>query len=183
MNDNILKIKNANKDKDKKYKNNIEDLKNSIIKMYEHYNILLLNIENKTKSKFDKINEKITKIKSTLKIIPNQKGKNEKTMKLIISKLENEKEKLLTRISNLEMSMKEKDKRANNYEKLLKQKEELISQLEKELNLKSVNYSELETMNKELCQKLEMYIIENSGKSKVIEERNEEIKKLKKMLS
>ena len=103
-------------------------------------------------------------------------------MKIIISKLENEKEKLLTRISNTDISIKEKDKRLTNYEKILKQKDELIAKYENELKTKSCNYSELEAMNKELCQKLEMYIIENSGKSKVIEERNEEIKKLKKMI-
>ena len=182
LTDSITKIKIMMKDKDKKHKNNVTELKNSIVNMYEKYNVLLLNLEKTTSNKLDKMKEKITHVKKSLSVIPNKAGKNEKAMKIIISKLENEKEKLLTRISNTDISIKEKDKRLTNYEKILKQKDELIAKYENELKTKSCNYSELEAMNKELCQKLEMYIIENSGKSKVIEERNEEIKKLKKMI-
>ena len=76
------------KDKDKKHKNNVTELKNSIVNMYEKYNVLLLNLEKTTSNKLDKMKEKITHVKKSLSVIPNKAGKNEKAMKIIISKSE-----------------------------------------------------------------------------------------------
>ena len=58
-----------------------------------------------------------------------------------------------------------------------------VDKLKNEIRLNGNDKYELDDMNKKLKKQLEMYIIENNGKSKVIEERNNEISKLKELLN
>jgi hypothetical protein len=58
-----------------------------------------------------------------------------------------------------------------------------VDKLKNEIKLNANDKYELDDMNKKLKKQLEMYKIENNGKSKVIEERNNEISKLKELLN
>ena len=85
---------------------------------------------------------------------------------------------MLRQINNYELNFKVRRKE----NKILKEKEKIITELKKVINENKITISELENDNKVLKQQLEMYIIENNGKSKIIEERNEEIKKYKEIV-
>ena len=180
--DKLTSLKSSTKDKNKIHKEQLESVKNQIIKMYEQYNVFLLQYDKKVYDKLNTMTIKINKMKGNIQHLNINKGKNDQQLKMLIAKLENENDKLILKITNLETIIKEKDKKIFLYQKTITDKDKLIIQMENEYRIKYAHFVELEATNKELINKVEMYIIENNGKSKVIEERNEEIKKLKQML-
>lgn len=182
LTDKLTSLKSSTKDKNKIHKEQLESVKNQIIKMYEQYNVFLLQYDKKVYDKLNTMTIKINKMKGNIQHLNINKGKNDQQLKMLIAKLENENDKLILKITNLEAIIKEKDKKIFLYQKTITDKDKLIIQMENEYRIKYARFVELEATNKELINKVEMYIIENNGKSKVIEERNEEIKKLKQML-
>ena len=176
------KSKNSNKENGKILISNIKEIKESMIKVYENLNIKFIDIENIYEKKFKQIEEKMQKMKLLLNQKKQLRRTSTKGFKIELSKLENEKQKMLTQINNYEINFKARSKENKILKDELKEKEKIITELKKVINENKITISELENDNKVLKQQLEMYIIENNGKSKIIEERNEEIKKYKEII-
>jgi chromosome segregation ATPase len=107
-----------------------------------------------------------------------------------IKKLENNLKEKELKIKNYSNNKNKIDEKINKYEELIKKyedeiknKENEILKLKNELKNKILNYEQLNCNYHEIKNQLNMYIIENNGKSKIIEERNEEINKLKLQLN
>ena len=153
-----------------------------MIKVYESFNIKFIEFQNIYEKKIKQMEEKIQRMKLLLNQKKQLRRTSTKGFKIELSKLENEKQKMLTQINNYEINFKARSKENKILKDEIKEKEKLITELKKEIRENKIKISELENDNKVLKQQLEMYIIENNGKSKIIEERNEEIKKYKEIL-
>ena len=100
-----------------------------------------------------------------------------------ISKIEKGKQKMEVQLSNYDIHFKKQNNEINKLKNELKEANKKFDKLKNEIRWNDNDKSELDDMNKKLKKQLEMYIIENNGKSKVIEERNNEITKLKELLN
>ena len=170
-NNKINLVKNSNKENGKIFIVNLKEIKEVMIKVYENCNKKFIETENYYEKKFKEMEEKIQRIKLLLNQRKKIRRSSTKGFKIELTKLEKEKQKMLTQINNYEINFKARS-----------EKEKIISDLKIEIKESKSNLSEIETDNKALKQQLEMYIIENNGKSKIIEERNEEIKKYKEIV-
>ena len=181
-------IKEINISNKKATDNNIKKIMNDLCERFWN------RIDSEQKKYENKINVmkiKIKRIKSLLiKYMNKNKNKEEdkniviiNNLKEEISKIEKGKQKLEVQISSYDINFKKQ----NN--EIIKLKNELslalkkVDKLKNEIRLNGNDKYELDDMNKKLKKQLEMYIIENNGKSKVIEERNNEISKLKELLN
>ena len=86
-------------------------------------------------------------------------------------------------ISNYDINFKKQNNEISRLKNELKEANKKMDKLKNEVRWNDNDKSELDDMNKKLKRQLEMYIVENNGKSKVIEERNNEISKLKELLN
>ena len=124
------------------------------------------------------------------------KKESEKLFKEKISKLELEKSKLIFQIDNYDRYIKE-NKKVTKEENILREitlkiesvnyeKNQLeffiLPQMKEDINKFKLENSVLLRRIADVQEKLDQYIIENSGMRKIIEERNEEIKNLKEEL-
>ena len=174
----------------KKISNN--NLKNGEIKkivndITEHFNKIIEKTQIKYDNKIISMKQKLMKIRGTLiKYMKNKnKGKNEEIifeLKEEISKIEKEKQKMKVQISNYDINFKKQNNEITKLKNELSEANKKLNKLNNEARWNHNDKYELNDMNKKLKKQLEMYIIENNGKSKVIEERNNEITKLKELL-
>jgi N-terminal acetyltransferase B complex non-catalytic subunit len=181
-NNKINLVKNSNKENGKIFIVNLKEIKEVMIKVYENCNKKFIETENYYEKKFKEMEEKIQRIKLLLNQRKKIRRSSTKGFKIELTKLENEKQKMLTQINNYEINFKARSKELKILKEEIKEKEKIISDLKIEIKESKSNLSEIEADNKALKQQLEMYIIENNGKSKIIEERNEEIKKYKEIV-
>ena len=239
----LIKLVNESKEKEKKNINNLNIIKDNFIKIYENMNKNFISFEKKYNTKIScmkqkissliksiiELNNKNNKIKSKLENkIKSQSAQIDQNIieqsqlstvqlklnlsrsssdhdeilakyKFSIEKLESEKQKMLLKIENLEKLIKENNKKKNNpqnsdnnnvipmlnskidwlqkeYNKLV---QEILPKSKYELQIEKENNLNLVSKIKELETILEQYKIELYGKSKIIEERNEEIKNYK----
>ena len=128
------KSKNSNKENGKILLSNIKEIKESIIKVYESFNIKFIDIQNIYEKKFKQMEEKIQKIKLLLNQRKQLRRTSTKGFKIELSKLENEKQKMLTQINNYEINFKARSKENKQLKEEIKEKEKLIAELKKEAN-------------------------------------------------
>ena len=153
---------------------------------------------NKINNEQKKYENKINMMKIRLKRIKNllmkclSKNKNKEEDKNIfiinnlkeeISKIEKGKQKLEVQISSYDINFKKQNNEITKLKNELSLALKKVDKLKNEIKLNANDKYELDDMNKKLKKQLEMYKIENNGKSKVIEERNNEISKLKELLN
>ena len=86
-------------------------------------------------------------------------------------------------ISNYDINFKKQNNEITKLKNELVEANKKLNKLNNEVRWNHNDKYELNDMNKKLKKQLEMYIIENNGKSKVIEERNNEIIQLKELLN
>ena len=164
------------------------ELKKVVSDITEHFNKILQKTQSKYDNKIISMKQKLIKIKSTLmKYIKNKnKTKNDMIMtelKEEISKIEKEKQKMKVQISNYDINFKKQNNEITKLKNELVEANKKLNKLNNEVRWNHNDKYELNDMNKKLKKQLEMYIIENNGKSKVIEERNNEIIQLKELLN
>ena len=193
----ILKEKNISLNKEMKEKNttNKISLDNNTKKIM---NDLCEQFINKINNEQKKYENKINMMKIRLKRIKNllmkclSKNKNKEEDKNIfiinnlkeeISKIEKGKQKLEVQISSYDINFKKQNNEITKLKNELSLALKKVDKLKNEIKLNANDKYELDDMNKKLKKQLEMYKIENNGKSKVIEERNNEISKLKELLN
>ena len=193
----ILKEKNISLNKEMKEKNttNKISLDNNTKKIM---NDLCEQFINKINNEQKKYENKINMMKIRLKRIKNllmkclSKNKNKEEDKNIfiinnlkeeISKIEKGKQKLEVQISSYDINFKKQNNEITKLKNELSMALKKVDKLKNEIKLNANDKYELDDMNKKLKKQLEMYKIENNGKSKVIEERNNEISKLKELLN
>ena len=192
-----LKEKNISLNKEMKEKNtsNKISLDNNTKKIM---NDLCEQFINKINNEQKKYENKINMMKIRLKRIKNllmkclSKNKNKEEDKNIfiinnvkeeISKIEKGKQKLEVQISSYDINFKKQNNEITKLKNELSLALKKFDKLKNEIKLNANDKYELDDMNKKLKKLLEMYKIENNGKSKVIEERNNEISKLKELLN
>lgn len=185
LNDGFSKKSNQLKDNKKIIKANISTIKDSIISTYEIQNLALSSFQKKFKDALLINNTKISKIQKALKTLTDTKANSvinankEKALKDIINRLEVEKDKMNIKLTNYEHFFKELKAKVTLLESELNENMTKAQVLKKE-NEELIKSNKKQNQDiKDLQQKVDMYIIENSGKSKIIEERNDEIKQLK----
>ena len=174
----------------KKISNNslkTEEIKKIVMDITEHFNQIMEKTQIKYDNKIISMKQKLVKIRGTLiKYMKNKnKGKNEEIifeLKEEISKIEKEKQKMKVQISNYDINFKKQNNEITKLKNEISEANKKLNKLNNEARWNHNEKYELNDMNKKLKKQLEMYIIENNGKSKVIEERNNEITKLKELL-
>ena len=193
----LLKEKNTSLNKEMKELNttNKISLDNNTKKIM---NDLCEQFINKINSEQKKYENKINMMKIRIKRIKNllmkymSKNKNKEEDKNIIiinnlkeeiSKIEKGKQKLEVQISSYDINFKKQNNEISKLKNELSAALKKVDKLKNEIKLNGNDKYELDDMNKKLKKQLEMYKIENNGKSKVIEERNNEISKLKELLN
>ena len=199
----INELKNENISLNKKIiiintkKNTNKDLLNNNIKkiikdLTDNFYNNISNIQKKYENRIITMKQKIKKIKHILiKYINNKNNKKEEDKNLIminelkeeIYKIEKGKQKMEVQLSNYDINFKKQNNEITKLKNELKESYKKLDKLKNEVRWNDNDKSELDDMNKKLKKQLEMYIIENNGKSKVIEERNDEISKLKELLN
>ena len=167
------------------------DIKKIIKEITEHFNNIISNTQKKYEQKISSMKHKIKRIKNMIiKYINNENNKEEDSKIFVISELKEEiakiekgKQKMEVQISNYDINFKKQNNEIIKLKNELREAHLKMDKLKKEVKWNDNDKSELDDMNKKLKRQLEMYIIENNGKSKVIEERNNEISKLKELLN
>ena len=158
----------------------------------ENFSNNIANIQKKYENRIIAMKQKIKKIKHILIKYINKNSKKEEEDKNIIMinelkeeiyKIEKGKQKMEVQLSNYDINFKKQNNEITKLKNELKEAYKKLDKLKNEARWNDNDKSELDDMNKKLKKQLEMYIIENNGKSKVIEERNNEISKLKELLN
>ena len=189
LNKKIVKI-NTNNSSNKASLNN--EIKKIINELTDHFNIIIYNTQKKCEQKINAMKHKIKKLKNIImKHLINKNNKDEEDSKIFvinglkeeIAKIEKGRQKMEVQISNYDINFKKQNNEITKLKNELMQAHKKMDKLKKEVKWNDNDKSELDDMNKKLKRQLEMYIIENNGKSKVIEERNNEISKLKELLN
>ena len=168
--------------------NNIKKIMNDLCEQF------INRINNEQKRYENKINMMKIKIKRMKNILIKYLGKNKNkeedkniviinNLKEEISKIEKGKQKLEVQISSYDINFKKQNNEITKLKNELSLALKKVDKLKNEIRLNGNDKYDLDDMNKKLKKQLEMYIIENNGKSKVIEERNNEITKLKELLN
>ena len=184
--DNTLLIK-AKYEKDINVSNN--EIKNIVMELSEHFNKILIRTQSKYDNKIISMKQKLVKMKNTLmKYIKTKNSLNNNNaiiteLKDELSQMEKEKQKMKVKISNYDINFKKLNNEITLLKTELSEANKTLNKLNSEARFNYNDKYELDNMNKKLKKQLEMYIIENNGKSKVIEERNNEITKLKELLN
>ena len=165
-----------------------EEIKKVVGDITDHFNKIITATQSRYDNKLFAMKQKLVKIRGIIiKYIKNKnKEKNEETMielKEEILKIEKEKQKMKVQISNYDINFKKQNNEITRLKNELSEANKKLNKLNNEIRWNNNDKHEMNDMNKKLKKQLEMYIIENSGKSKVIEERNNEITKLKELLS
>ena len=184
---NIISINNTS------YQNSNNHIKKIISDITEHFNKNMISTQKKYENKIYNMKQKIKKIKNILiKYINNNNNKEKEEdrnivmingLKEEISKIEKGKQKLEVQLSNYDIHFKKQKNEIIKLKNELMETNKKLDKLKNENRWNENDKSDLDDMNKKLKKQLEMYIIENNGKSKVIEERNNEISKLKELLN
>ena len=175
----------------KKISSNIitkEELKKVVTEISEHFKKIMTNTQSRYEYRILSMKQKLIKIKNTLnKYIKNKNKEKEGEivveLKEEISKIEKEKQKMKVQISNYDINFQKQNNEITKLKNELSEANKKLNKLNNEVRWNHNDKYELNDMNKKLKKQLEMYIIENNGKSKVIEERNDEISKLKEILN
>ena len=175
----------------KKISSNIitkEELKKVVTEISEHFKKIMTNTQSRYENRFLSMKQKLIKIRNTLnKYIKNKNKEKEGEivveLKEEISKIEKEKQKMKVQISNYDINFQKQNNEITKLKNELSEANKKLNKLNNEVRWNHNDKYELNDMNKKLKKQLEMYIIENNGKSKVIEERNNEISKLKEILN
>ena len=192
-----LKEKNISLNKEMKEKNtsNKISLDNNTKKIMndlcEQFINKINNEQKKYENKINMMKLRLKRIKNLLiKYLNKNKNKDEdkniviiNNLKEEISKIEKGKQKLEVQISSYDLNFKKQNNEITKLKNELSLALKKVDKLKNEIRLNGNDKYELDDMNKKLKKQLEMYIIENNGKSKVIEERNNEISKLKELLN
>jgi exonuclease SbcC len=175
------------------YQNSNNHIKKIISDITEHFNKNMISTQKKYENKLYNMKQKIKKIKNILiKYINNNNNKEKEEdrnivmingLKEEISKIEKGKQKLEVQLSNYDIHFKKQKNEIIKLKNELMETNKKLDKLKNENRWNENDKSDLDDMNKKLKKQLEMYIIENNGKSKVIEERNDEISKLKELLN
>ncbi len=173
------------------YKNTNNDIKKVILDLSEQFNNYIMNIQKHYEGKINTMKQRIKKIKNALIKYMNKNKRKEEDKNIIvinglkeeILKIEKGKQKLEVQISNYDIHFKKQKNEINKLKNELLEANKKLNKLKNEYKWNENDKSDLDDLNKKLKRQLEMYIIENNGKSKVIEERNNEISKLKELLS
>jgi hypothetical protein len=206
MKDNMVKVyENFNKnfiEMDKKYEERIVKQKKKLQNIKKQISALKDIINNYKCNNEYLILQNTTLTKEKIDIISPFKEESFK-FKANIEKLESERTKLIFRIENYERMLKSEESKSR--KEKLTQSESTITQLnlkidmmqkeytkiykitipkyKEDLSLAHENYKNLAFKFEELKTQLEQYKIENTGKNKIIDERNEEILILRKQLN
>jgi hypothetical protein len=169
------------------------NIKKTIKDLFDNFNNIISINQKKYENRIFSMKQKIKKIKNILikYFNNNKKDKNEEiNHKIIINELKEEickiekvKQKMEVQISNYDINFKKQNNEISKLKNEIKEANKKLDKLKNEVRWNDNDKSELDDMNKKLKRQLEMYIIENNGKSKVIEERNNEISKLKELLN
>ena len=164
------------------------EIKNVVMTISEHFNKILIRTQTKYDNKIISMKQKLVKIKNALmKYIKNKNAGNNEIiiteLKGELSQMEKEKQKMRVKISNYDINFKKLNNEIMRLKNELSESNRALNKLTNEARWNHNDKYELDNMNKKLKKQLEMYIIENNGKSKVIEERNNEITKLKELLN
>ena len=165
------------------------EIKNIIMEISEHFNKILIKTQTRYDNKIISMKQKLVKIKNVLvKYIKNKNALNNNNtiiteLKDELSKMEKEKQKMNVKISNYDINFQKQKNEITKLKNELSEANKKLNKLNNEARWNHNDKYELDNMNKKLKKQLEMYIIENNGKSKVIEERNNEITKLKELLN
>ena len=192
-----LKEKNISLNKEMKEKNtsNKISLDNNTKKIMndlcEQFINKINNEQKKYENKINMMKIRLKRLKNLLmKYLGKSKNKEEdknvviiNNLKEEISKIEKGKQKLEVQISSYDINFKKQNNEITKLKNELSLALKKIDKLKNEIKLNGNDKYELDDMNKKLKKQLEMYKIENNGKSKVIEERNNEISKLKELLN
>ena len=165
-----------------------EELKKVVTEISEHFKKIMTNTQSRYENRILSMKQKLIKIKNTLnKYIKNKNKEKEGEivveLKEEISKIEKEKQKMKVQISNYDINFQKQNNEITKLKNELSEANKKLNKLNNEVRWNHNDKYELNDMNKKLKKQLEMYIIENNGKSKVIEERNDEISKLKEILN
>ena len=165
------------------------EIKNIVMELSEHFNKILIRTQSKYDNKIISMKQKLVKMKNTLmKYIKTKNTLNNNNaiiteLKDELSQMEKEKQKMKVKISNYDINFKKLNNEITLLKTELSEANKTLNKLNSEARFNYNDKYELDNMNKKLKKQLEMYIIENNGKSKVIEERNNEITKLKELLN
>ena len=165
------------------------EIKNIVMELSEHFNKILIRTQSKYDNKIISMKQKLVKMKNTLmKYIKTKNSLNNNNaiiteLKDELSQMEKEKQKMKVKISNYDINFKKLNNEITLLKTELSEANKTLNKLNSEARFNYNDKYELDNMNKKLKKQLEMYIIENNGKSKVIEERNNEITKLKELLN
>ena len=164
------------------------EIKTIVQDISEHFNKILIRTQSKNDNKIISMKQKLVKIKNALmKYIKNKSAGNNEIiiteLKDELSQMEKEKQKMKVKISNYDINFKKLNNEIIKLKSELSEANKARNKLTNEARWNHNDKYELDNMNKKLKKQLEMYIIENNGKSKVIEERNNEITKLKELLN
>ena len=192
-----LKEKNISLNKEMKEKNtsNKISLDNNTKKIMndlcEQFINKINNEQKKYENKINMMKIRLKRLKNLLmKYLGKSKNKEEdknfviiNNLKEEISKIEKGKQKLEVQISSYDINFKKQNNEITKLKNELSLALKKVDKLKNEIKLNGNDKYELDDMNKKLKKQLEMYKIENNGKSKVIEERNNEISKLKELLN
>ena len=165
-----------------------EELKKVVTEISEHFKKIMTNTQSRYEYRILSMKQKLIKIRNTLnKYIKNKNKEKEGEivveLKEEISKIEKEKQKMKVQISNYDINFQKQNNEITKLKNELSEANKKLNKLNNEVRWNHNDKYELNDMNKKLKKQLEMYIIENNGKSKVIEERNNEISKLKEILN
>ena len=165
-----------------------EELKKVVTEISEHFKKIMTNTQSRYENRILSMKQKLIKIRNTLnKYIKNKNkekgGEIVVELKEEISKIEKEKQKMKVQISNYDINFQKQNNEITKLKNELSEANKKLNKLNNEVRWNHNDKYELNDMNKKLKKQLEMYIIENNGKSKVIEERNNEISKLKEILN
>ena len=165
-----------------------EELKKVVTEISEHFKKIMTNTQSRYENRILSMKQKLIKIRNTLnKYIKNKNKEKEGEivveLKEEISKIEKEKQKMKVQISNYDINFQKQNNEITKLKNELSEANKKLNKLNNEVRWNHNDKYELNDMNKKLKKQLEMYIIENNGKSKVIEERNNEISKLKEILN
>ena len=165
-----------------------EELKKVVTEISEHFKKIMTNTQSRYENRILSMKQKLIKIRNTLnKYIKNKNKEKEGEivveLKEEISQIEKEKQKMKVQISNYDINFQKQNNEITKLKNELSEANKKLNKLNNEVRWNHNDKYELNDMNKKLKKQLEMYIIENNGKSKVIEERNDEISKLKEILN
>ena len=164
------------------------EIKKIVTELSDRFNQLLIKTQTRYDNKIISMKQKLVKIKIVLNKYIKNKNKDKDNiiiteLKEEISKLEKEKQKMKVQLSNYDINFKKQNNEITKLKNEIAENNKKINKLNNEARWNHNDKHELNDLNKKLKKQLEMYIIENNGKSKVIEERNNEITKLKELLN